>query len=131
MISDGKLVYENMKKSHIDVHDILGLCRTKGYFDLRDVAYAIFERNGELSVLPKGANTPATVSDIIKPEVSEASLVNDVVIGGKVNQDILKALNKDQDWLFDKLKIRRKSDLKQILYASYDEQDDSFDVHKV
>ena len=29
------------------------MCREKGYFDLNNVAYAIFETSGKLSVMPK------------------------------------------------------------------------------
>lgn len=30
------------------------MCREKGYFDLNNVAYAIFETSEKLSVMPKG-----------------------------------------------------------------------------
>ncbi|MBD5092473.1 MAG: DUF421 domain-containing protein, partial [Clostridiales bacterium] len=54
LIYEGKIQYDELKKCNIDVNDLLSMLREKNYFDINDVAYAIFEPSGELSVLPKG-----------------------------------------------------------------------------
>ena len=67
IIDNGKINYKNLKKSKLDVNDVIGLCREKGFFNLTDVAYAIFETNGNLSVLPIGKQKPTVIEDLGKP----------------------------------------------------------------
>ena len=54
LVSNGIINYKNLKKSKLDINDMMGLCRTKGYFDLNDISYIYFETDGSISVLPKG-----------------------------------------------------------------------------
>lgn len=128
IIDNGKINYKNLKKSKLDVNDVIGLCREKGFFNLNDVAFAIFETNGNLSVLPVGNQTPTVVSDFgINAE--KASLQKFVINDGKIDENYLKILKKDKKWLFDNLKIKNKKELKNILVAFYDEKTKKFDVH--
>ncbi len=64
LIYNGKINYKQICKSNIDINDLLSMLREKGYFDINSVAYAIFETSGELSVLPKGAQTPTVVENL-------------------------------------------------------------------
>lgn len=128
IISEGKLNYKNLKKSKMDVNDVLALCRVAGYFDINDVAYAIFETNGDLSVMPIGRRKPVTISDIGK-KPTQSALTNIVLIDGVVCKDALKHLNKSEEWLYDKLNIKDKKKLKQFLLIGYNEKLDKLDVH--
>ena len=128
IISEGKLNYENLKKSKMDVNDVLALCRNAGYFDINDVAYAIFETNGQLSVLPIGREKPVTISDIGK-EPKQASLTNIVLIDGTICRDALKYLKKSEAWLLNRLNVKTEKELKQFLLIGYNEEKDKLDVH--
>ena len=44
---------EVMKKSRINVAEVLAAARVKGIASLNDVAYAVLERNGSISILEK------------------------------------------------------------------------------
>lgn len=128
VIKNGKIDYKSLKKSKLDVNDIIGLCRNKGYFDMTKVAFAVYETNGDLSILPISEETPVVISDLDKslpPSKLKKFLVND----GLVDKNYLKILNKDDDWLFAKLNIKNKKSLKNILVAFYDEDSENFDVH--
>lgn len=128
VIKDGKFDYKQLKKSKLDVNDVVGLCRTQGYFDINDVAYAIFEINGQLSVLPRGSQKPTVVSDFNIPS-EQSSLSNYVIVDGVVVNQTLKQLGKNQQWLFNKLNINHKKQLKNIILCGYDEKLDKMDVH--
>lgn len=128
IIDNGKINYKNLKKSKLDVNDVIGLCREKGFFNLTDVAYAIFETNGNLSVLPIGTKKPTVIEDLGKP-AKEASLQKFLINDGKIDESYLKILGKDDAWLFKNLKIKNKKELKNILVAFYDEKTKEFDVH--
>jgi uncharacterized membrane protein YcaP (DUF421 family) len=128
IISNGKIDYKNLKKSKLDVNDLIGLCRDKGFFNMSNIAFAIFETSGSLSVLPVGEQKPTVINDFdIKGE--KLSLQKFVINDGKIDDNYLKILNKDATWLYKKLNIKSKKDLKNILVAFYDEKTDQFNVH--
>ena len=43
LVGNGIINYRHLKKSKLDINDLLGLCRSKGYFDLNDIAYIYFK----------------------------------------------------------------------------------------
>ena len=128
IIYDGKLVYPMLKKSKLDVNEVLAMCREQGYFDINDIAYAIFENSGVLSVLPKANQKPTVVSDFdIKAE--EPYLSHYMVIDGNLSYSSLTDLKKDKEWLFKRLKVSNKQELKNILLAEYIQKTDKMIIH--
>lgn len=128
IVENGKINYENLKKSKLDINDLLGLCRGKNYFSFEDIAFAIFETNGSLSILPKSCKMTPNCEDM-KIQKDDANLQKFIVNDGKINSSYLHLLKKDEKWLYKKLKIKNKKQLKKIIVAFYDEKQDKFDVH--
>ncbi len=129
LVYDGKINYKELKKNKIDVNDLLSMLREKNYFDIADVAYAVFEPSGELSVLPVGAQKPVVMEDVDKGKVEKAELTDVLIVDGAVSYSGLSEINKDVDWLFSRLKIKQKKDLQNIILAVYDDKQDKFNVH--
>ncbi len=129
IIYEGKLDYKQIKKCKIDVNDVLSMLREQGYFDITSVAYAVLETSGKLSVLPVSAQRPVVLSDLDKKE-SPSTITNYLIIDGNISGSGLSQAGKDQEWLFKKLKIKSKKELKNILLCSYDSQKDRFDIHR-
>ena len=130
LVYDGKISYEQLKKNHIDVNDLLSMLREKGYFDIADVAYAVFEPSGDLSVMPVGAQKPLVTEDFDEGKVKKAALPNILVADGKVSFSGLSEIEKDKDWLFGRLNIKTDDDLDSIILAVYDDETDEFNIHK-
>lgn len=128
VIYDGKINYKQLKRSKIDVNDLLSMLREKGFFDIEDVAYAIFETSGQLSVLPKGNQRPVVAEDI-DTTITQAELTNVLVVDGEISYSGLSEVNQNEGWLLDKLKIKSKEELDNILLATYDSQNDKVNVH--
>lgn len=129
LIYEGKVLSHNLDKSHIDVNDLLSMLREKGYFNPSDVAYAIFETSGQLSVLPKGSQKPVVLEDVDAHSVKPASLTNVLVVDGKVSKSGLNKLGKSVEWLLLKLKLERESELKNIILAIYDDKTNKITAH--
>lgn len=127
-IKDGKLMYQNIKKTKLTINEFLSLCREQGYFNINDIAYCFFETSGKLSVLPKSEVMPVVAKDL-NVKLSKSSLTYDVIIDGVIVNDALKELNKNKNWLFDNLNIQDKDALKDIALAFYDEDKNKFYVH--
>lgn len=129
IIENGEFNYENLKKSKLDVEDVLAMARDKDIFDVRDIAYALFETTGKLSLLPKSAKSPLVAEDMqIKKE--PASLTNYVIVHGKPQYKVMRQTGVTADMLFEKLNIQSENDLNEILLAAYDEKEKSFTVYR-
>lgn len=128
IIKDGKIDYEQLKKSKLDINDIISLAREKNYFNFDDIAYGIFETDGTLSVLPK-SNLQPLVSEDLNLHKPKTTLPQNVVVDGQVSKFALKFLEKDTTWLYDRLNIKTKKDLKNILLAVYNIDEDNFVIH--
>lgn len=53
LLQDGEPINKNMKSEHVDVADIEMAAREHGIDDLKDVAAAILEVDGSISIIPK------------------------------------------------------------------------------
>ncbi len=98
LMEGGRLYRENMRKSHIDLQELLAAARSAGYFDLQQVDTAVLEFNGKLSFLPREADRPYTVSDAgLTPKQSKAPL--NLITDGVLLEENLKMSGKDRSWL--------------------------------
>lgn len=129
LIYDGKIDYKQLRKSKIDVNDLLSMLREKDYFDIGNVAYAIFEPSGKLSVLPKCEQRPVVISDLQNKNIAPSKLLNVLIADGAVSKSGLNEIGKDENWLYERLNISRKSELKNIILATYDEKNDKINVN--
>lgn len=132
LIYEGKIVYKQLKKSKIDVNDLLEKLREKGFFDINDVAYAVFETSGDISVLPKESKREIVLEDIkqnCNDIKNRASFCNVLVADGVISKSGLNQIKKGEGWLFEQLNIQKSDDLKQIILAVYDDNSKKIVVH--
>lgn len=126
IIYNGLLQYKALRKSKLDVNDVLSMCREQGYFDMTDVAFAVFETSGKLSVMPKGDQRPVVIKDLTK-KYDKAQLSYYLIVDGHISYSSLNELKKDVKWLYNKAKLNKKS-VKQVIFASYDDKKDKINV---
>lgn len=119
LIQKGKILEKNLKKVKFDVNDLLEECRSKGYFDIQEIEYAIMESKGTLSILPKGEFKPINIKDMkLKPQ--QQGLVANIIIDSKIMKNNLYNMNKDEKWLEQQLKEKGYKDKQKILLATLD-----------
>ena len=69
VIRDGGIDIKALKKMRMSVNDLMGALRQKDVFEISQVSYAIFETNGQISVLLKPENMNATAGDLnLRPQ---------------------------------------------------------------
>ncbi|MBR3789074.1 MAG: DUF421 domain-containing protein [Clostridia bacterium] len=110
IIKDGKLDQKQLKKLRFTVDDVLSALRQKDVFDLNEVAYAIIETNGTLSVLLKPKFQNATKQDV-KVKTKNDGYTCPVIIDGvvlKKNLDVLEINKEDIEKILEKKKIHKK-----------------------
>ena len=119
LIDKGKIIEKGLKKVHFDVNDLLEECRSNGYFDLNEIDYAVMEVNGTLSIMPKSAYKPVTIKDLSLKQANQ-SLCANVIIDGKIMNNNLKNMGKDNKWLNQQLEIKGYNKINNILLATID-----------
>ncbi len=116
----GTLYYNNLKKSKLDLSELLTECRGAGYFDLSQLELIIMEVNGKLSFLPIEAQRPLTPGDMnLAPKQSRPAIP--VIMDGAVLTAQLKTSGNDENWLKKQIEIQGFSDCKDILLAMVDD----------
>ena len=117
IIEDGKISLKGLKKTNIDINDLLEQCRSMGYFDISNISYAIMEVNGKLSILPKIDYQVPTLKDLnIKGD--KAYLSANIIIDGNLMINNLKNSNKTKEWLNKELIKLGHTNYKNILLAT-------------
>lgn len=89
MVENGKINWENFRDNLYNLDDLQEQLRTKGFFDLQDVEFALLETNGSLSVLPKADRRPLTPADMkIDPGYEGLSLP--LIMDGEIRRKTWK-----------------------------------------
>lgn len=119
LVEKGKIIESGLKKSKIDVNDLLMVARENGYFNLDEIDYALMEVNGNISFLPKEKEKPVTKRDM-KIKCSNEGLTVNAIIDSKFMVNNMKAINKDKEWLDHELKVNGYDNYDNILLATID-----------
>lgn len=119
LIQKGKILEKNLKKVKFDVNDLLEECRSKNYFDLKEIEYALMESKGTLSIMPKIEYEKVTKKDM-NIKLKQPSLVANVIIDKVIMKQNLENMNKDEGWLEHQLKEKGYKTTENILLATLD-----------
>ncbi len=119
LVEKGKIIESGLKKSKIDVNDLLMEARENGYFNLDEIDYALMEVNGNISFLPKEKEKPVTKKDM-KIKCNNEGLTVNAIIDSKYMANNMKAINKDKEWLDHELKVNGYDNYDNILLATID-----------
>ncbi|OEH94463.1 hypothetical protein BFG57_07945 [Bacillus solimangrovi] len=117
VIHKGKLLMENMKKIQYSIDNVLQMLREKDVFYVEDVEIAIVEANGKLSVKLIPMKEFVTRQDLGIHKIAEEYEIP-VILDGEIQLDLLKRLNKDENWLRHKLLEKNIVDVTTVFYCS-------------
>lgn len=114
LIHNGHINQDAMRKERYNIDDLMSQIRSKDLCTPAEVAFAVLENNGQLSILPQN-----------KCKVKHPDpLVSD----GSVNHKALKELSRDENWLRSCLKKEGIENLSEVFLCLY--QKDGFFVIK-
>jgi len=119
VINPNGIDYEALKKLNMTFNDLCESLRQMNYFSLDQIAYAIIETNGKISVLPKSQNAPLTPSDMkIKTEKSALPLM--LICDGKMIEENLQITKIDETFLLKQIARAGAYKIKDVVFASID-----------
>ena len=119
IIQNGQLLENALKKTRINLDNLLSQLRQKNYFYLHQIEFAVYEPNGKISVLPKSQNRPVTPLDL-NISTSYEGYPNILIQDGNILNENLKLISLTEEWLLNELKKNNISSPKDILVAMLD-----------
>jgi len=118
VIKNGNVQWSELKRNRLDVDQLFQLLRAKDTFSVNEVAFAILENDGSISVLKKSNFETPTKQDL-KLKLEKEFLPLIIISDGKIIQRSLQSLKKDEKWVQKKLSEANLT-LKQVCFAEWD-----------
>lgn len=102
LIRDGIPDQHALLNVRLSMEELLAQLRLKGYSDVGEIAYAILEHNGQLSVLPKAGAKPPNAEDF-SLQVPEKGMAHALVVDGVISRSGLALTGKSEKWVLDRI----------------------------
>ncbi len=103
IIQEGHLKQDALRELRISMDELISEIRQQGFAELSQIDTAILEKNGKLTVLPKGSFSTPTVQQLgIKPD--DSGLMHIVYANDTVSRRGLTLIGRDDAWLMHELK---------------------------
>ena len=114
LIKGGKMITENFAQATLSIPDFYTKLRTKGIFQISEIEDAFMESNGQLIVIQK----------------NDENYSNLLVSEGKIMEDNLVHIGKNDEWLKEELAKYNVLDINEIFLVEYSNDDKLFIVKK-
>lgn len=119
LIKKGQLIESELVKNRISPEELISELRQNGISDISDADYAIMEKDGKLTVLPKSEYRPLSAADIGIP-VKDCGISHIIISNGTVNLHGLSSISKDRRWLSSTLDRYGMSEKEIFLFTATD-----------
>jgi uncharacterized membrane protein YcaP (DUF421 family) len=104
LIRMGKPDFSELEKCRMSADELLIALRRAGTTDISEVAYAILEQDGNVSVIPRAFAKPATAKDVAAGN-TESGIYRIIVDRGIPNAHSLSQLSLDIDWVQNSVNV--------------------------
>lgn len=111
IVRNGLVDEKALKRNNLEIEQLHALMREQQVFSIREIAYAIFETDGSLSILKKPGKSGESVS---LPVI--------VVSKGQIDRDALRFLKKDTEWLMSRLREQGLDGTEKVVFAEWSEE---------
>ena len=129
VIRKGAIDQQALRKLRLSVDDLLEDLRLNGVFDLRQVAFAQIETNGQLSVLLEVAESPVTARQMgLRPAQSGPFYL--LISDGKADLQALEQLGRSPKWLHSLLQANGAATPDDAFLLCVDRQGNCIFMHK-
>ena len=120
VIRGGVIDVRAMKRNRLDMHQVGMLLREQGVFSVKEVAYAVFEPNGSLSVMKQSRLEPPSREELRvtgKPDGLPRILMEQ----GYIQRDELREIGRDEAWLLELLGEQGIEGFRDVYFAEWTE----------
>ncbi len=98
LIAQGRLDRDELQNNRMTPEELFSALRQQGYADPSEIEYAVLEKSGALSLIPKAAHRPITPSDLGR-DVTEDGMMHLLICDGVIHRRTLSQIGRDDAWL--------------------------------
>ncbi len=124
LIQNGDIDQKGLKRVRMPINQLLSHLREKGYTDTQNIAIAVMEGTGSISVIPKSDYRPVQPNDL-NLHVKKEYLPIPLIMDGQIIHHNLKYLQLDRSWLMDEIE-KMGGKLENITLATFLEDGNLF-----
>ena len=118
VIYNGKIMEKELGKLRFNVNDLISELRLNGCYDISEVAVAVVETSGKISIIQKQGSQNATVDDLKRKPQKRDGLPCMLISDGSINKEELKRSGHSMMWLNEELKKHGIKSIKDVFVAS-------------
>ena len=122
LVKNGEINLKNLKKAKISVDDVLSEMRKQSIVDVKKVALALWEPDGEISFFLSPEHQPVTKSDL-NISSQPFSYPTTIIKEGKINYEVLSNSPYNEETLKNNIKTIYNVEINEILLATLDQND--------
>ena len=122
LVKNGEINLKNLKKARISVDDVLSEMRKQSIVDVKKVALALWEPDGEISFFLSPEHQPVTKSDL-NISSQPFSYPTTIIKEGKINYEVLSNSPYNEETLKNNIKTIYNVEINEILLATLDQND--------
>lgn len=111
--------YQALKQLNMNFNDLSEAMRELNYFSLDQIAYAIVETNGKMTILPNADNSPVVAQDL-KLNKQEPTIPIILVCDGKTMPENLKLAQLNEEFILKQALKMNTKNIKDIIIATID-----------
>ncbi len=119
LVRDGKPDRRAMRNMRISSEELIAQLRQKEVTDMNDLAYAILEPNGQISVVLKATRRQPTTREL-GVNAAEVGIMHLIISDGQINECNLTLAGKDKAWL-NSLLTAHKMTVKDVFMLMVDD----------
>lgn len=120
LVKNGEINLKNLKKARITVDDVLSEMRKQSIVDVKKVALALWEPDGEISFFLSPEHQPVTKSDL-NITSQPFSYPTTIIKEGKINYEVLSNSPYNEETLKNNIKTIYNVEINEILLATLDQ----------
>lgn len=120
VIYDGIINESELERLRFNLNDLLEELRLCGYYHISDIAVAVIETSGKLSVIPNERARAVTVDDLKIDNIKRECLPCVVISDGKLDKSELKRCSMTHEQLSEEIKTHGAKKISDVFFASVD-----------
>ena len=121
IIDPNGIRYDALKSLCMNLNDLHEALRVSNHFSLDEIAYAIVETNGNISILAKSQMSPPTAQDM-NIETSPSNLSIIIINDGKLINENLQYLKLEKSLIDELLEKENISNIRDVLILTINKQ---------
>ncbi len=104
LIKHGKIMEDNLFQVRLTGEELLSELRSKNFFNLSELEFAVMETTGEINILPKADYQPVTPHDLGQ-KVAPRTESQTVILDGNILDEPLANMGLNRNWLNQQLEL--------------------------